>query len=1244
MIKKLFQQVKDTRKLFVASVLSGTAGGVLLIFQAIYLARIADGAFLGGRDLASLWPLLLVLLGIIAARSVLHTAGEYTSTQMAQRIKSDLRNRLLRKLAELGPNYGKGERSGELIGTVYEGVEHLENYLAKYLPQVALSAFIPAAVFFLVAGTDWISALVLAITLPLLVLLMILIGKAAKARTDKQFLLLGRLGGHFHEILRGLPTLQMFNRSKAQIEIISRISEEHWRSTMSTLRLAFLSALVMELFAALSTAIVAVFLGLRLIEGEIGFEAAFLVLLLAPEFYTPIRTLGTQFHAGMNGVTAAERIFHILNTESMGWVEQEEGLQLPPKREGYQIRFEGVSVHYPGADRPALSNFSLTIEPGERVAIVGPTGAGKSTLLDLLQGFIKPTEGHLYIDGVEMSQLSIRWWRSQLSVVSQRIHLFHGTVGDNIRLSRPEASDAEMMAAAEAAQADAFVSVLPQGYNTMLGEAVRLSGGQAQRLAIARALLRDSPLLLMDEPTNGLDLANEAAVTKGMEPLLQGRTSITVAHRLSTIREADRIVVLAEGQLAEAGTAEELFAAGGLYAQMIQAVHAETVLESSQELLEESAMKPGALKKAHLAAVDLHAAGTEQLPSLAAEAASNPQPAAPSSWRTFARLLQFVWPYKWWAALAVLLGMATVAANVGLMGTSGYLIAKAALRPETVLLLYVPIVGVRFFGIARGVARYVERLVSHDLTFRILKHLRVWLYERLEPRGAWLLENRRSGDLLGSVISDVEQLQNLYLRIIAPPLVALFTLLLGFVLLANVRLELGLLLVGMLLLAGLLVPWLSHQLGRQSGARLVQARSEMYEETSDLVTGLSALVVYGQIRDREERMERIQSRLDGLQTTQNRLAACTGGAMAGMSHLTMWLMLVAAISLTAAGRIDGVLIPAIVLAAFACFEAVMPLPLSFQQFGQVLSAGDRLLRLADEAEQSASQAVGPPSRTEPEAEAQTQQARLVQTQQAGSYGAAAESASWQARLSGLSFRYGAAEPYALRDLSLALEQGKRIAIAGESGAGKSTLLQLLLKLRPYEEGSITINGTELRTMAEEAVRNQFAVVSQNIQLFNATVADNLRLGRPEAAMEELQEVCRIAMIEDTIRQLPNGYDTIIGEWGAKLSGGERQRLALARALVRNSPAILFDEPGTGLDPLTEQAFTVNLEPVLASKAVLWITHKLAGLERMDEILVLHNGIIRERGTHEELLGRGGLYWGLWKFQKEKECEDKLITT
>lgn len=1206
-MKKLFRQIPGTRRLFAVCLLFGLGGGAALILEAAWLADIVDGAFLRGLDLEQLLPLLGALLVWIALRAVIQAASEYASGQLAQRIKSDLRGRLLRKLTELGPNYTKGERSGELVGTVYEGVEQLESYLAKYLPQTALAMLIPAAVFTVVAGLDWLSALVLAVTLPLLVLFMILVGMAAKAKAEKQYKTLGRLGSHFLDVLRGLPTLRMFNRSRAQIDIISRIGEEYRQTTMGTLRLAFLSAFVMELFTTLSTAVVAVFLGLRLVNGEIGFEHAFLVLLLTPEFYQPVRALGTQFHASTNGMAAAKRILAILQTEPPGWTEREGARSLAPNARGYRIAFESVGFRYPDAGEEAsaaLMGLTFTIEPGERVAIIGPTGAGKSTVLDLLQGFIRPAEGRITIDGVDVGELSMKWWRTQWSTVSQQVHLHPGTVRDNLMMGRAEAGEEELRSAIRMARAD-FIETLPMGIDTVLGESVRLSGGQVQRLAIARAMIKKAPLLLLDEPTSSLDPFHENAVREGLAALLKDGMSITVAHRLETIRDADRIIVLDGGRIVECGRPSELHASGGRYAEFVKA-------GAPAELTSEEAVTREEAPVAHTPTVGW------SMSAFADVVGPSEQRTSSYNHGTFLRLLQFLRPYTGRIILATLLGFATVAANIGLMGTSGYLIAQAALQPETVLLLWIPIVGVRFFGISRGVFRYLERLASHDVTFRILQRFRVWLYERLEPRGVELLENRRSGDVLGAVISDVEQLQNLYLRVLAPPLIAILTTVLGFAVLADQHIWLALLLVSVMAFAGVGIPWASHRFGRRSGTDMVLARSELYAETADLLAGLKELAVFDRTEERLDRIETIQRRADTSQTGQNKLGALTGGVMLAAAHGAMWLVLAAAVYLAALGRIDPVAIPGMALIALACFEAVIPLPAAFQQLGLTMASTNRLFELADETSGAVSAPIVgvPPAASLSPAGVQPPVAN-----------------GWSLDIRDVSFRYGDGEPYALRNISLSLRPGRKIAIVGESGAGKSTLLSLLLRLRPYQEGSIFLNGRELRDLPEEEVRRSFGIVSQRVQLFHASAAANIRLGQPDATDAEVKAAARHALIDNTLSALPNGYDTIIGEWGARLSGGERQRLALARAFVRNAPAMLLDEPTVGLDALTEQALIGNMNTLLSDKAVLWITHQLAGLHRMDEIIVLHRGSIRERGTHEELLKRKGLYWRMWQLER-----------
>lgn len=577
---------------------------------------------------------------------------------------------------------------------------------------------------------------------------------------------------------------------------------------------------------------------------------------------------------------------------------------------------------------------------------------------------------------------------------------------------------------------------------------------------------------------------------------------------------------------------------------------------------------------------------------------------------TFRRTLAFVGRYKGRSFLAVLLGFLTIGANIGLMGASGYLIAKAALRPETVLLVWVPIVGVRFFGLSRGVFRYLERLASHDVTFRVLADLRTWIYTRIEPRGTVLLEDRRSGDVLGSVVSDVNELQNFYLRVLSPPLVAVLAGLLGIGIVAWWNIRFGLILAVMLVLGGVAVPALSHLAGRRRGEETAACRGELYANANDLIMGLPELLVYGRAEEATARVEADQRRLSALQKGQNRTAAVASGLMVACTQAAMWLMLLAAIPLVAAEVLSGIALPVLAMVALASFEAVAPLPQIFQQFGGIMAAAERLFKLAD--------AGGPEA---PSASAASAAAQPLPE-------------GFAIQVERMAFRYGPSEPAALDGISFSLPMGRRVAVVGESGAGKSSLLQVLLKLRPYESGSVQLDGQELARLPEEAVRDRFAVVSQQVQLFNESVRDNLLLARPEATDDEMKKAAKAAQIHDTIMALPEGYDTLIGEWGSRLSGGERQRLGLARALLRNAPVLLFDEPTAGLDSVTEEAFLRQAEAVaFPGKSVLWITHKLTGLERMDQILVLKNGQIVERGTHEELLHLQGEYWRLFRLQQ-----------
>ncbi len=561
--------------------LAGTAAlglltGLLAVAQAYGVSRIIAAAFLDGAGLEALGGPLAALLAVILGRAALLWIGEVTAARAAGRAKRNLREPLLAHLFALGPRYVAGERSGELTATAVEGVEALDAYFSQYLPQLFLTALVPLVVVVAVFSADLLSGLVLLITAPLLPLFMILVGRLAEAQTARRWRTLGLLSAHFLDVLQGLTTLKLLGRSRRQTEIVARISAQFRDNTLAVLRVAFLSALVLEIGATISTAIIAVEVGLRLLYGGIPFQPALFVLLLAPEFYLPFRALGARFHAAMGGGAAAERILGIL--EQPVPPRAPAG---PPPRVGSAIRFEDVSYAYAAqgeAPRPALHGVSFTLEPGQRLALVGPSGAGKTTIAHLLLRFVEPSSGLITVGGVPLDHGAAEAWRAQVAWVPSRPYLFHGTVAGNIRLAWPDAPQEEVICAARAAQADEFIMRLPQGYDTFIGErGARLSAGQAQRLALARAFLKNAPLLILDEATAYLDPADEARVVAAMERLMQGRTVLLIAHRLGTVRRADRVVVLDGGRVVQVGDHATLLAQTGLYARLVHAYSGEAL-------------------------------------------------------------------------------------------------------------------------------------------------------------------------------------------------------------------------------------------------------------------------------------------------------------------------------------------------------------------------------------------------------------------------------------------------------------------------------------------------------------------------------------------------------------------------------------------------------------------------------------------------------------------------------------------
>ncbi len=539
---RLLRYARATRAYLGVCVGLGVVTAGLVIAEAWLLARLVTGSFQQGESLAQLAGPMAALAAVLAARAGLAWGSELSAHRASARAKSQLRTALLERAGEMGPAALADHGSGRLATLATTGVDALDGYFSRYLPQLVLAVLVPGAILAVVVGKDWLSALIIVLTLPLIPVFMVLVGMATQARTQRQLATLQRLSGHFLDVVAGLPTLKVFGRAKAQAETIRAVTDTYRRTTMGTLRLAFVSSLVLELLATISVALVAVSIGVRLVDGSMDLRTGLFVLVLAPEAYLPLRLVGANFHASADGLAAAAQVVDLLEQP------------LPPRGTRTDVPdpatvpvvLEGVTVAFPDRAGAVLDDVSLTVTPGEVLAVTGPSGCGKSTLLGVLLGFVRPSSGRVSVGGVDLADLDPDPWRSRVAWVPQQPHLFATTLEENVRLGRPDASANDVARAIRAAGLADLVAALPDGLGTALGErGAGLSAGERQRVALARAFLRDAPLLLLDEPTAALDGATEAQVLDAVRRLAAGRTVVLVAHRPALLTLADRVVSLA---------------------------------------------------------------------------------------------------------------------------------------------------------------------------------------------------------------------------------------------------------------------------------------------------------------------------------------------------------------------------------------------------------------------------------------------------------------------------------------------------------------------------------------------------------------------------------------------------------------------------------------------------------------------------------------------------------------------------
>jgi len=571
----LFKRASGARFWVLLSVALGLGSGLLLVVQARFLARIVDGAFIEGRGTDMLWPLFAILAGVIILRSILGWARETAGFSAGARIRQEIRTELLEQIVSLGPGYTNRQSSGALASTALEHVEGLHDFYAFYLPQLALAVMIPAAIVAFVFPYSWAAGGLLLATAPLIPLFMILVGMGAESISQRHFQALSRMSAYFLDVLQGISTLKLFHRSKGMEESIAGVSNNYRLQTMRVLRVAFLSSAVLEFFSSISIALVAVYLAMSylgyfsfgLYGKSLDLAGGLFILLLAPDFYLPLRELGTHYHARAEAVGAAEEILKIVSASR---IETLNGSIDWAKTDPLHIQLEDVHLAFDGGKRPALQGVSFELREGEQVALVGASGAGKTTTLNLLLGFLLPDSGQIKVNGMLLADMTPDSWRRHIAWIGQRPVLFQGTIKENILLGRPEASAIQIEQAAGNARVLDFAMHLPEGLDTPVGEhGFGLSRGQAQRVALARAFLKGAPLLLLDEPTAGLDAENEALVINSLKTLSRGRTVLMLTHRLTNLRQTHRIMVLGKGRILEQGTYNELTAAGGKFHRMV---------------------------------------------------------------------------------------------------------------------------------------------------------------------------------------------------------------------------------------------------------------------------------------------------------------------------------------------------------------------------------------------------------------------------------------------------------------------------------------------------------------------------------------------------------------------------------------------------------------------------------------------------------------------------------------------------
>jgi ATP-binding cassette subfamily B protein len=1138
------------------------------------------GRVLAGDSLARLaWPVAAVA-ALIAVRGLLEYGRTMVAHHTAARVQRRLHGRLYEQITALGPAHFTQTRTGDVILSVVEGVQQLEVYFGQYLPQLFVSALTPFLIFAVVAAIDlplagvFLAAAVATFLLPTLWHRWDSRHSLARSKAYAAY------GAEFLDAIQGLRTLAAFGQSQSRARLLEERGRALFQATMWLLSTNTLARGISDVCIAMGAAVALAIGTHRAQAGQMELTALVVVLMLGVEIFRPLRELRVVLHQGMLGLSAAQGILELLALKpSVSDEAHDHGQTLEPA-----IDFQHVTFSYPGGRRAALEELSFGVAAGERVGIVGASGAGKSTISRLLLRFADPTAGRVTIGGRDLRDLSLRELRRLIAVVSQDTYLFHGTIEDNLRMGRPDASQVELEAAARSANIHDAIVALPQSYQTVVGErGVRLSGGQRQRIAIARALLRAAPILILDEALSSVDAESEGAIQDALDRLMRGRTTLIFAHRLSSIIGADRILVLDEGRVAESGTHAVLMARDGAYRRLM----AGQATVGADGMPGDDGAGPDGEARTPRDGVGA-GAPTEEPPAVL-------RAARPSWWEVGRILVGMASGYHGRLAITFVLGVARVTALIG-VGVLSALVVRAVSRGEPTGEL---LVGLLIVAPLAGALHWLESWLAHDMAYRLLADMRMRFFRKLVALGPAYLASRRTGDLLGVATHDIELIEYFFAHTITPGLVAVLVPAVVLATLATFGWPMALAVLPFLAYAAL-----SPVLGRARIDRLSatarEASGELNAHTVDSVQGLAEIVAFQQEGRRGAALTaRARAFADARMPFLADLArqSALQEVATGLGGLAVTMV---GAGLVAAGRLESAMLPLLTLLAMSAFVPVWEIAQVGRQLADTLAATRRVHAVHGEPVVIADGPGVPmpgPRREEAAAIA----------------------------LHGVTFTYPGRRQPALLDVSFTVPAGATVALVGPSGAGKTTIASLLLRFWDPASGAITLAGHDLRQWPLEGLRRHIALVAQDTHLFNDTLDGNIRIARPEATEAEIAAAMERASLIPLVRSLPDGLHTRVGERGLQLSGGQRQRVAIARAFLRDAPVLILDEATSHLDAVNEQVVQEALTSLARARTTIVIAHRLSTVRAADQIVVLDEGRVMEQGRHDDLLRRRGLY-------------------